>query len=109
MDADQIIAIIGGAILLVVLIIIDAKIARNMQEIAADKGYEGKKYWHYCFWLGFIGYAMVIAMPDKVTRDAIRQHDDNVGKLLQQMNRPDAAPEGPRAAAQQDKCVLPRL
>lgn len=69
MDADQIAAIVAGAIALIILIIIDVKIANNMQSIAADKGYEGKKYWHYCFWLGFIGYAMIIAMPDKKTQE----------------------------------------
>ena len=69
MDADQIAAIVVGAIVLIILIIINAKIAKNMQNIAADKGYEGKKYWHYCFWLGFIGYAMIIAMPDRKAQE----------------------------------------
>ena len=41
--------------------------------IAADKGYKERKWFHYCFWLGLIGYLMVCAMPDKKRR---RKHSD---------------------------------
>lgn len=69
MDAGNIPEIVVVATVLIIAIIIDAKIAKNMQGIAADKGYEGRKYWHYCFWLGLIGYAMIIAMPDRKAQE----------------------------------------
>lgn len=54
------------AILIMVLVIwVWYLAARNMARIAADKGYFERKWFHYCFWLGLIGFLMVCAMPDK--------------------------------------------
>lgn len=61
------------SMLLVILIFIVAlviwiKACKNMARIAADKGYTERKWFHYCFWLGMIGFVMVCAMPDKNRR-----------------------------------------
>lgn len=29
------------------------------------KGHSNRKYFWWCFWLGFVGWAMVIALPDR--------------------------------------------
>lgn len=42
-------------------------LARNFQQAAADKGYVGRRYFHYCFWLGLPGMLLVIALPNKNT------------------------------------------
>ena len=44
------------------------KAAKNMARIAADKGYTERKWFHYCFWLGLVGFLMICAMPDKSSR-----------------------------------------
>ena len=55
-------------LVLVLAIVIWYKIAKNMARIAADKGYTERKWFHYCFWLGLVGFLMVCAMPDKRRR-----------------------------------------
>lgn len=48
-------------------------IAEWFSEAAEDKGYGNfadRKYFWICFWLGFIGYLLVIALPDRGKRPA---------------------------------------
>ncbi len=40
-------------------------IAKEFYSIAIAKGYNSKKYLWYCFFLGIVGYLMVIAIPDE--------------------------------------------
>ncbi|MBR4459301.1 MAG: hypothetical protein IKS31_10125 [Clostridia bacterium] len=47
------------------LIIVWYYAARSMADIARDKGYTEKKWFHFCFWLGLAGFLMVVAMPDR--------------------------------------------
>ena len=62
------VAFIPVLIGLIIAFVIWFKIAKNMARIAADKGYTERKWFHYCFWLGFIGFLMICAMPDKNRR-----------------------------------------
>ena len=39
--------------------------AKRFDEIAQMKGQPPKKYFWWCFWVGMIGWAMVIALPDR--------------------------------------------
>lgn len=34
-------------------------------EVAKEKGYHDKKYFWICFWLGYIGIPLIIALPDR--------------------------------------------
>lgn len=68
---EPVAAIVALVVMLVVLIIalvIWFKICKNMSRIAADKGYTERRWFHYCFWLGMVGFLMIIAMPDKNRR-----------------------------------------
>ena len=38
-------------------------IAEKFESIANEKGYSGYLWW--CFWLGIIGYLMVVALPNR--------------------------------------------
>ena len=40
-------------------------IAKEFYAIAVEKGHWNRKYVWGCFWLGFVGWAMVIALPDR--------------------------------------------
>ena len=40
-------------------------IANEFYKVAQDKGYSNKKYLWISFWLGIIGYLLVIALPDR--------------------------------------------
>lgn len=47
----------------IIFLVVDYYVAKAFQEIAEMKGYSDSKYFWYCFWLGFVGYLMVIALP----------------------------------------------
>lgn len=48
----------------IVFLIVNACAASKMQEIAEQKGSKDR-FWAWCFWVPMIGYAMVIALPDR--------------------------------------------
>ena len=70
--AAMIVPLVVILVILIVMLIVWIKIARNMARIAADKGYTERKWFHYCFWLGLVGFLMICAMPDKKLRRALR-------------------------------------
>ena len=49
----------------VVVLIIDGLIAREFDKVAAEKGYNDIKYFWISFFLGIVGYLLVIALPDR--------------------------------------------
>ena len=49
-----------------IILFLNYLLAREFYAIAEMKGYEyHKKYFWYCFIFGWIGYLMVIALPNK--------------------------------------------
>ena len=40
-------------------------LAEQFAEAAKAKGYHDTKYFWICFWLSWIGYLLVIALPDR--------------------------------------------
>ena len=46
---------------------IDYLIAREFYFAAHEKGYPGKKYLWICFFLGMVGYLLVIALPNRAS------------------------------------------
>ncbi len=76
----------GGFVLLFILVLgvlvaLNGLLAGNASSIAEEKGYEKKKWFHMCFWLGLFSYLMIIAMPDK----KIRQQNEEMLRLQQEM------------------------
>ena len=58
------------------LVFLDFLIAKYFRNIACDKGYPGKAYFHFCFWLGLPGWIMVAALPDRKDTAAISDSPD---------------------------------
>lgn len=56
-------------IIIVVVLCINGLLASNASDIAQNKGYEKKKWFHMCFWLGPISYIIIAAMPDLKMRE----------------------------------------
>lgn len=54
-------------IVLALLIWLDWYLAKQFEIAAQAKGYEEKKYFWISFWLGMVGYLLVIALPDRAT------------------------------------------
>lgn len=68
-------------IVLIVVLCLNGYLASNASDMANDKGYEKRKWFHMCFWLGPISYIIIAAMPDQ----AMRSKQDETNKLLSQM------------------------
>lgn len=51
---------------IVALLYLQYIIAKEFYSAAVTKGYNNRKYLWYCFFLGMIGYLMVIALPNKI-------------------------------------------
>lgn len=54
----------------IILLVLNFIIAREFSRIAEEKGHDGRRYFHFCFWLGLVGMLMVIALPDRAGRAA---------------------------------------
>ena len=70
----------------IVLLVVNGIAASKFESIAKMKGHEGYFWW--CFWLGVIGWAMVIALPD---RKNIVDQKEIVGS--KEIENTDALPE----------------
>ena len=79
MSSDGVIAVY--ILILFVLLSLNGFLASNASDIANDKGYEKRKWFHMCFWLGPISYIIIAAMPDQT----MRSKQDETNKLLDQM------------------------
>lgn len=47
------------------VLVLDYFIADEFRNIAAKKGFCGRKYFWWSFFLGIVGYLMVVALPDR--------------------------------------------
>lgn len=47
------------------LLVLNYFIAKQFHQIASQKGHPQRKYFWWSFWLGPVGYLMVIALPDR--------------------------------------------
>ena len=68
-------------VVLVIVLCINGYLASNASDIANEKGYEKRKWFHMCFWLGPISYIIIAAMPDQT----MRNKQDETNRLLSQM------------------------
>ena len=50
-------------VVLIVILFVNAKTSEKFEAIAEMKGHDGYFWW--CFWFGPVGWAMVIALPDR--------------------------------------------
>jgi hypothetical protein len=55
----------------VVAIIIQYFISKQFESVAADKGYQGSRFFHLSFWLGLPGWLLVAALPDRGNNNEI--------------------------------------
>lgn len=47
------------------LLVLNYFIAKQFHQIAIQKGHPQRKYFWWSFWLGLVGYLMVVALPDR--------------------------------------------
>ena len=52
-------------LVLAAILVLDYFIAKCFFEVAEAKGHHDKKYFWICFWLGAVGYLLVVALPDR--------------------------------------------
>lgn len=58
-------AIIIYLVALMIIIVVHCLVVGEFANIAEEKGFERRRYWHFCFWLGFVGFLIVIALPNR--------------------------------------------
>lgn len=68
-------------VILIVALCLNGLLASNASDMANDKGYDKRKWFHMCFWLGPISYIIIAAMPDLT----MRAKQDETNKLLSKM------------------------
>ncbi len=51
--------------------LLDWYIAKEFHNIASKKGHAEKKYFWWCFWLGAVGWFMVVALPDRRSTETV--------------------------------------
>ena len=73
---------IVGIISLVVAIIIQKDLATNFYDVAREKGYNDRKYFRICFWLGLPGWILVAALPNRSKKSDSVQNRENDNILL---------------------------
>lgn len=71
---------------LIIALCLNGLLASNASNMANDKGYEKKKWFHMCFWLGPIAYIIIASMPDQV----MRQKQDKTNELLEKLLKSEA-------------------
>lgn len=72
---------------LAVLLALHGFLASNASDIAEDKGYEKRKWFHMCFWLSLPAYLIVCAMPNKRLTEAV----ERLAKQSNQSMQPEKA------------------
>lgn len=67
--------IIGDFIGGIIAFWINSMLAGAASNIAADKGYSQRRWFHACFWLPVVTYVLVAALPDMELR---RQNEEMI-------------------------------
>lgn len=65
----------------------------EFSRIAEMKGHNGKKYFWWCFLTGAIGWAMVIALPERKAEDSDTVHNDILASESNALKTADDLPE----------------
>lgn len=74
------------SLILVVVLSLNGFLASNASDIANDKGYEKKKWFHMCFWLGPISYIIIAAMPDLTMRSKQDETNELLSHMIETLN-----------------------
>lgn len=82
-------------LLLVAYLVACGFLASKASDIAKDKGYNKRTWFHMCFWLGLIAYLLVLGMPDLVQREQQRAFGE---RLLETMQLSDQAAQARQQA-----------
>ena len=81
----------GGVVAIYIIILIvglclNGYLASNASDIANDKGYDKRKWFHMCFWLFPLAYIVVAAMPDLKLREQQAQTITLLQKLVEKQD-----------------------
>ena len=68
-------------LILIAVLCLNGLLSSNASDIASQKGYEKRKWFHMCFWLGPISYIIIAAMPDHT----MRAKQDETNELLNEL------------------------
>ncbi len=96
--------------LLALLIYVIIFVTGEFADIAERKGYDRRRYWHVAFWLGGIGYLIIIGLPDMNTRTAQKLIASRLSDLNETLKRSGAnQPTGNAVSSSVYTTDLPEL
>lgn len=103
-------------IAVIVVLVINGILASSASNVAEDKGYEKRTWFHMCFWLGPISYIIVAAMPDMTLRREMSRTNSMLEKLIELQEKAPAAagaetqaPQAQPSLEDEIRAELPRL
>ena len=74
-------------LILIGVIYLDHRIAKKFEQIVFAKGYGTElKAYHMCFWLGFVGYLYVIALPNAKLDNIELKQQKRMLEILAKLN-----------------------
>lgn len=77
-------------LIIVVALCLNGLLASMASDIAKEKGYKKRTWFHMCFWLCPISYVIVAAMPDRIMQEKVVTTNKLLEKLIDGQN---AVPE----------------
>lgn len=63
-------------LMVTIFLVIDILISLEFHKVAIEKGYSRMKYFWMCFFLGIVGYLLVIALPDRAGNPVYKQSNN---------------------------------
>lgn len=93
----EIMAIFISIVSLVIVLCLNGLLASKASDMAKDKGYDKRTWFHMCFWLGVLSYIIVAAMPDLT----MHRKSDQTNKLLEDLLKAQTTNAVVREKAQQ--------
>lgn len=79
----------------IAVLVIKILVAREFGRIAEDKGYEERKYYVLPFFLGIIGYLLIVALPDRHMRSLTDQAEKTQENHTAENNSTTTQPDLP--------------
>lgn len=97
-------------LILIVYICITAYLASIARNAANDKGYEGNKWFHICFWFNIPGYIIVAALPDLKAHELQEETNKLLKELIKAQNNSGTTTQVATASTDGDvRSYLPEL
>ena len=97
-------------LVIIVIVVVNLGLAVDCRDIANDKGQNGDKWFHVCFWFSIIGYILVVALPDLKAHELQEETNKLLKELIKAQNNSGTTTQVATASTGGDvRSYLPEL